>query len=243
MFLQGNYVNKMDFEPHPVMIPAEVFIPERTLRNSFFNYNSDLDFYNQAISYLGKCVGGTYEFSFTNRYEGNRVKMLREKELKYYFESSNPLKENVLVNSKIVNVNSRTLIVEVAGVETLIDINEIAPFRIPNLKTIYKAGEIINIVIINISKDLENERVVELEVSKKLADLQKYQRKLESIKIGEIYSGQIFSELNSGYLVWLDIGFTVYVKYRIPTYKLNDRVNIRITHIDPINIKLFGSYF
>lgn len=208
-------------------------------------YNSSKIFmepFDYCIEYLSKTLGGLFRFDFLNPYTGSRIKVLEEMKDKYYFNAKTTITNDLTVTGKIVNVNRHTLLVEVGGVEEMIDINEIAPFKIPNLKEIYKPGELTEIYIKELEIDHERHVIRHIELSKKIADRKKYKEIIEDINIGDIFHGTVFDFLGNKILVWLDLGITVLINYRPLHILLNDKVGIRITYIDYDNLRVFGSF-
>lgn len=151
----------------------------------------------------------------------------------------NNLKPGTIVEGKISSIATFGIFLDLGGVEGLIHVSRLAPYRIENLTENFKLGESLKAVVLEIDK--EHKRI---SLSRKELVSQSAQVSLEKYSIDSIYTGIVkrlvdfgaFIELEPGVEGLLRIGeisWTRRVRRPHEFLKVGDKIQVKVLNVNP----------
>lgn len=240
----------------PVRIPVEEFMPDIPTEDAPRRPGSrEMSTpRQQAARYLNRHLGGKANVVVTEignarrgevpEIRASRLQAMRMDRARHYFtDNRDQLYEiGCIVPARITSVYERFLYVEVAGVEVRINQEDMGYTFLPDLRTLYKPGQVINVCITDLEVDEDARMINRLSVSKKEAEDDPRDKAFDNYHPGMEAYGTVIRNLPTGSIVDLGDGMTALAAYNegFTRPENGTDVIIRIIRTDPARKRLYG---
>lgn len=175
----------------------------------------------------------------------SRTEAMKAKRKKNYYPDARgdvQLAEGDITECRVVSVGTKSITVEVEGVETLIRAEELTYKHIGNFSPLYKAGDIILCKITSVEYGSKKDREVKITASVKQTYENPMIDLMGSFKEGASYDGKVSHIFEKGIFVNLTDEIDCYCHFPmyLPRPVLGQMVAVDIQRVDTKNFKLQG---
>jgi len=180
-------------------------------------------------------------FSFV----GSRTEAMKVKRKRNYYPDERgyvQLAEGDITECRVVSVGTKSITVEIEGVETIIRAEELTYKHIANFTPNYKAGDIIVCKILGVTHGSRKDREVTVEASVKQTVENPMIDLMETFKPGASYDGKVTYIWEKGIFVEItdDIDCYCHFPMYLPRPELGQLVAVDLQRVDSKNFKLQG---
>lgn len=177
---------------------------------------------------------------------GDRITAMEARRRRLFSPNSNStIESGMVMEARVVSVAQHYINVEFHGIETAVRVNDIAYYRIPDLRKVYKNGQRVVIMIKELEADITKRQVpVKVSVSIKEAQPDPRVENIKKLTENQSCEGEVtLINQNGVYVLLKDLKMEVLSK--LPKFtepiQAGDHVVVRITTIDEEELHVYGT--